>query len=79
MTKHKLSLRKTRDGCMSHEQTPRYDVLLNGVKIGQLYFNQHGYCGPLLPAPDGAKWDVGESSIPVWRSHIAGINNGKIR
>ena len=43
-----IRLVKTRTGCEILETHPRYDVLLYGKKIGQLYFNMRGYTGVVL-------------------------------
>jgi hypothetical protein len=51
----------------------RYDVLLNGQKVGQLYFNMRGYRGD-LPLPDGTKLDIGEKSISAFKREVALIN-----
>jgi hypothetical protein len=55
------------------ETTPRYDVMLHGQKVDQLYFNMKGYVG-YLPTPDGAKLDIGEKSISVFRREVAALN-----
>ena len=70
---HKVSLRETRAGCSIMEREPRYDVLLNGQKVGQLYFNMRGYVGT-LPLPNGKKIGLPESGITAWRKEAATIN-----
>lgn len=55
------------------ETTPRYDVMLHGQKVDQLYFNIKGYVG-YLPTPSGAKLDIGEKSISVFRREVASLN-----
>jgi hypothetical protein len=68
-----LSLKKTRVGCAICETTPRYDVLVNGTKVDQLYFNLHGYVG-YLPTPDGKKLDIGEKPISRFKHEVAKLN-----
>jgi hypothetical protein len=55
------------------ETKSRYDVLLHGVKFDQLYFNVTGYVG-YLPTPDGAKLNIGEKGISVFRREISSLN-----
>ena len=55
------------------ETTPRYDVMLHGQKVDQLYFNMKGYVG-YLPTLDGAKLDIGEKSISIFRREVAALN-----
>lgn len=55
------------------ETTPRYDVVLHGQVVGQLYFNMRGYCG-VLPTPSGASLDIGEKSISAYRREVASLN-----
>jgi hypothetical protein len=47
--------------------------MLHGQKVDQLYFNMKGYVG-YLPTPDGAKLDIGEKSISVFRREVAALN-----
>jgi hypothetical protein len=72
-TPFKITLRETRVGCAICETTPRYDVLVNNIKVDQLYFNTRGYIG-YLPTPDGKKLDIGERSISAFRREVAKIN-----
>lgn len=55
------------------EKEPRYDVLLDGVKVDQLYFNMKGYRGS-LPTPGGHRLDIGERSITQYRQEVARLN-----
>ncbi|OZB13953.1 MAG: hypothetical protein B7X55_12125, partial [Rhodobacterales bacterium 34-62-10] len=56
------------------ERQPRYDVLLNGNPVGELYFNMTGYVG-YLPTICGAKMDIGERGISAYRKEAARLNN----
>jgi hypothetical protein len=47
--------------------------MLHGQKVEQLYFNRRGYRG-CLPTPSGAKLDIGEKSISVFRREVAALN-----
>jgi hypothetical protein len=47
--------------------------MLNGQKVDELYFNLKGYVG-YLPAPSGAKLDIGEKSISAFRREVAALN-----
>ncbi|SEB98405.1 hypothetical protein [Bradyrhizobium erythrophlei] len=69
----KLELQETRRGCQTLEKTPRYDVLLNGARTGQLYFNIRGYVG-YLPTPTGGKLDIGEKGITAFRREVSALN-----
>lgn len=44
------------------EIQPRFDVLLYGKNVGQLYFNLRGYVGS-LPTPEGFSLQMPEGSI----------------
>jgi hypothetical protein len=55
------------------ETTPRYDVMLNGVKFDQLYFNCRGYVGR-LPFPGGGSLWVGECSLTSIRKEVSKLN-----
>jgi len=76
--KHRIQLNKTIKGCEILEKTPRYDVMLNGIKVDQLWFNMRGYVGN-LPLPDGKKLGMPETSISEYRKTIARINRGEIQ
>ena len=69
-----IRLVKTRTGCEILEARPRYDVLLYGEKIGQLYFNMRGYTGIYLPRPSGIPLDIGERGITTYRKAVARLN-----
>ncbi|GMU20578.1 MAG: hypothetical protein AMXMBFR13_06750 [Phycisphaerae bacterium] len=71
--KRAIQLVPTRNGCAIAESTPRYDVLLHGQKVGQLYFNMTGYVGT-LPLPGGRKLHMPESGISVYRREVARLN-----
>ena len=68
-----IKLLETRDGCAILETQPRYDVLLHGQKVGQLYFNMGGYVGT-LPTPRGTSLDIGERAISAYRKAVAQLN-----
>ncbi len=70
---HVLSLREAPHKRAICETKMRYDVLLNGQRVGELYFNMRGYCG-YLPLPDGTNLDIGERGISSFRSEIRRIN-----
>jgi len=55
------------------ETKMRYDVVLNGQVVGDLYFNMTGYVG-YLPTPEGRKLDIGERGISAFRREIAALN-----
>jgi hypothetical protein len=69
-----IQLVETRNGCAMLEAKPRYDVLLHGKKVGQLYFNMTGYTGAYLPTPSGAALDIGERAIGAYRKAVAQLN-----
>ena len=69
-----IELVETRSGCAIMEKEPRYDVLLHGKKIGQLYFNMTGYTGVYLPQPNGVSLDLGERRISAYRKAVAQLN-----
>lgn len=50
-----------------------YDVLVNGERAGEIYYNMTGYCGT-LPLPGGGQFDPGESGISAFRREAARIN-----
>lgn len=68
-----IVLVETRNGCAIMEPQPRYDVLLRGNKVGQLYFNMRGYVGN-LPTPRGTQLDIGERGIGAFRKAVAQLN-----
>lgn len=68
-----IALVETRTGCEICEKESRYDVLLHGKKVGQLYFNLRGYVGT-LPTPSGAQLCIGERTIAAYRKAVAQLN-----
>lgn len=68
-----IQLVQTRSGCAIAESTPRYDVLLHGQKVGQLYFNMAGYVGT-LPLPHSRKLHMPEAGISVYKREVARLN-----
>ncbi len=68
-----IKLAETRNGCAICEPQPRYDVLLHGKKVGQLYFNLRGYVGT-LPTPSGSQLYIGECGIGAYRKAVAQLN-----
>jgi len=59
-----------RQSMLEHQK--RYDVHLNGVYWGDLYFNLTGYKG-YLPTPSGPL-DIGERPISAYRQAIRSQN-----
>ena len=72
-TMKRLQLVETRRGCAMLERTPRYDVILDGQIVGQLYYNLRGYVGT-LPTPEGRSLSIGEASITAYRREAARLN-----
>ena len=68
-----IALVETRTGCEICETQSRYDVLLHGKKVGQLYFNMRGYVGT-LPTPRGTHLCIGERTISAYRKAVAQLN-----
>ena len=68
-----ITLVATRNGCAIMEKESRYDVLLHGKKVGQLYFNMRGYVGT-LPTPRGTQLTIGERGISAYRKAVAQLN-----
>lgn len=73
MAKPAIKLIETRQGCEMLESTPRYNVMLKGVKVDQLFYNMRGYVGN-LPTPDGSSLYVPESGIARFRREVAKLN-----
>jgi hypothetical protein len=73
MAKPAIELIETRQGCEMLESTPRYNVMLRGVKVDQLFYNMRGYVGN-LPTPDGSSLYVPESGISRFRREAAKLN-----
>jgi hypothetical protein len=69
-----IELVETRKGLAILETHSRYDVLLHGKKVGQLYFNMTGYTGAYLPTASGTQLDVGERGISAYRKAVAQLN-----
>ena len=55
------------------ETKMRFDVLLNGKVVGELWFNTKGYVGN-LPLPCGGRMNIGERAISAFKSEIKKIN-----
>lgn len=68
-----ITLVQTRRGCQMMEPKDRYDVMLRGARVGQLYFNMRGYVG-YLPTPDGTNLDIGEKPITTFKREVAALN-----
>jgi hypothetical protein len=64
---------KERPGRHLLERTPRHTVLVNGEEKGELYYNMRGYVG-YLPTVHGAKLDIGEKGISVFRKEVVALN-----
>jgi hypothetical protein len=73
MSTKAIELVETRRGCEICEDTPRYDIMLHGSKVGQLYFNMRGYVGN-LPTPDGTNLYMPESGISAFRRQVTILN-----
>ena len=71
--KHTIVLVETRENCSFCERTSRYNVLFNGKKVGQLYFNLRGYIGS-LPTPNGHNLIIGEKPISAYRKEANKLN-----
>lgn len=69
---HKVTLEE-RKSPHALEKAPRYAVMLNGEKTGELYHNMTGYRGA-IPTHDGAMFDIGEAGIGQWRKIAAQVN-----
>jgi len=68
-----IELVETRKGLAILETHSRYDVLLHGKKVGQLYFNMRGYVGT-LPTSSGSELYIGERGISAYRKAAAQLN-----
>lgn len=60
-------------GCAICEREPRFDVLLHGKKVFQLYYNIRGYIGQ-LPAPDGKSYWFPEMPISFYHREVKRLN-----
>lgn len=72
-TSFKLELIENKRACSICETKSRYDVVLNGEKVEQLYYNMTGYVGT-LPLPEGGKLYIGEKSIASYHREIIKLN-----
>lgn len=68
-----IRLVRTRRGCAVCERQDRYDVLLFGKLVGQLYYNLRGYVGT-LPTPSGHSLVFGEAGIATFKREAARLN-----
>jgi hypothetical protein len=55
------------------ETTKRFNVMLNGVKVEQLWWNMKGYVGN-LPLPDGSSLYMPEGSLASFKREISILN-----
>ncbi|ETX13543.1 hypothetical protein OCH239_09700 [Roseivivax halodurans JCM 10272] len=55
------------------ETKPRFAVLVNGVKVDELYYNMTGYRGTLQDVR-GYRLDIGEASVAAYRRAVAALN-----
>jgi len=74
MAKPAVELIETRQGCEMMETTKRFNVMLHGVKVEQLWWNMKGYVGN-LPTPDGLSLYVPEAA---WRASGARSQNSTV-
>ena len=73
-SKKAISLQERPERRAICETHMRYDVLLHGKVVGDLYFNMRGYTGVNLPLPCGGSLSIGEQSISGVRREIAKVN-----
>jgi hypothetical protein len=71
--KKALELVRTRQGCAIMEIQPRFDILLHGKNVGQMYFNLRGYVGS-LPTPEGSLLQMPESCIGSFEREVSRLN-----
>lgn len=78
--KFKITLVENRAARSMCETKSRYDVYLNGEKLGQqFYFNMTGYTGAYLPLPDSEGClCTGEVSLTRLRKIVAELNRRPI-
>lgn len=69
---HQITLRE-KPGRHMLERQSRYDVLLSGQPVSELYYNMRGYRGA-LPTVRGGWMDIGERGISAWRKEVAWQN-----
>lgn len=72
-TLHRITLHEAPRRRSMLETKMRYDVLLNGERVGELCYNMRGYIG-YLPLPGGTKLDIGERPISAFKREIFRIN-----
>lgn len=72
MTGFRLSL-KEKKSPHGLERKPRYEVQVNGARVGELYYNMTGFRGALMDV-QGRTVDIGERGISAWKSQAAWIN-----
>lgn len=68
-----IELVETRRDNAICETRPRYDVMLHGKKVGQLYWNMRGFVGD-LPTPSGSSLWMPEGGISLFRKEAARLN-----
>jgi hypothetical protein len=73
VAKPAIELIETRQGCEMMETTKRFNVMLNGVKVEQLWWNMKGYVGN-LPLPDGSSLYMPEGSLASFKRAISRLN-----
>jgi hypothetical protein len=73
MAKPAIVLIETRQGCEMLETTKRFNVMLNGVKVEQLWWNMRGYVGN-LPLPSGLRLYMPEGSLASFKREIVRLN-----
>lgn len=52
------------------ETKPRYEVMLEDKKVGELYFNMKGYIGS-IPTPSNSSMSIGERGIAAYKQEVA--------
>ncbi len=76
--KNAIELVETKRGQAICETTIRYDVVLKGKTIGQLWHNMTGYCGWLpYPTYDGREYgkiEIGEKNITAYKMEVKKLN-----
>ena len=75
MTAHKVELREKR-GAMFETQ-PRFDVILNGSRVGELYFNTRGYVGR-LPTHTGQSLEILVNDAPVLSTRLVKPDDNRL-
>lgn len=72
---HKLMLKNANHRRAMLETTDRYDLLLNGERVGEVYYNMSGYLiDSGLPLPDGKRLELPECGLCAIKREIARIN-----